>query len=421
MQKIQAKTILILSILFLCSALLNAKRYTSALYTGTLPESHIKPMYDFMVSPKGLPFNASEKIGSDFMALYFSANGFNETGVMYDAKYDPWGRPAYTFPPNLIFLTSVLIPRYDFPTLSVFNVFFQIIFFILVSIYFMRSKKVSNTNQLLGISLILFLIFCTTVGLGWFERSETDLYTGIALLFFIKAMIDEKWYDFLLAGIFLSFKWSGIPYFFFLTLIYLCTGKITFTKIFNLFLAASPTFIVCLPFLDNTYSYLKEVQTFELLNRPDGISLAKHFPRLIAKTIPLIHVILFLACIRLGKLSKENKKSLEILFICLFFYVCAGYGTYAFEYRTIALLALIPFLLSGKFIFSDDTFSLFDKKFICWFFIFIFYIFKIETNFEFINFIISYKRGRLPFNLLTILLIYYTYRQFRPKSLNTNL
>ena len=421
MEKTQSKIILYISLILLCSALVNAFRFSNALYTGNIPQSFIKPMYDFMISPKDLPDNAGEKMGADFMALYFSAKGYNETGIMYDAKFDPWGRPAYTFPPNLIYLTSLLVKNFDFPTLAIFNVYFQIGFFILVSIYFMRQKNVSLNIQFLSISLILFLVFCTTVGLGFFERSETDLYTGIALLFFIKGMLDEKWYDFLLAGIFLSFKWSGIPYFFFLTLIYLFNDKLSIKKIFNLFLAASPTFIVCLPFLNNTLLYLKEIQTFELVNRPDGISLAKHYPRFIAKILPLIQAGLFIYCLKLKKLSKDQTVSIELLFICLFFYVCAGFGTFAFEYRTMALLALIPFLCSNQLIFSKLNFNFFNKTYLFWFIVFLIYIFKIETNLEFINSVISYKRGRLPFNLLTILLIYYIYKQYKTKSLKTNL
>lgn len=388
------------------SAFSNARWLSKTLYTGNIVEMYIKPLYGFMPAPDNLANEASKKFGADNLCLYSAAVNYNQTGVMYTLKADPWGRPAMTFPPHLIFLTAKLASFFSFPIALFISNYLQIFIFLLTSIYFMKSKNVDLNNILISLSMILFLIFCTEVGMSWFERGQTDLYNGIAYLFFIKAISDERKIDFLLAGLFLSLKWAGIPFFTFFSVFYFLTAKNKTTSIVNLTIAGLPTLALLIPFAENSISYLNLIKNAESLDRPTGISLAIYFSRLGGKILPFIQAGLFSLLLFNKKISVEVKQKIEFIFILLFSFTCCAFGTYAFEYRVVSLLFLIPLFISNQLVFNKDTNFTYSKFSMISFAAFILYAFRFESQITFINKFINYHHGLPVFNLLSAMLIY---------------
>lgn len=399
-----------LIIVLLFSAFSNARSLTKTLYTGKIKDQYIKPLYNYMQSPDNLPNEASLKFGADNLCLYSAANNYNQTGVMYSLKADPWGRPAMTFPPHLIYLTSRLVPTLSFPKALLLSNYLQILLFILVSIYFMRSSSVDKNNIFIASSLILFLIFCTTVGMAWFERGQTDLYNGIAYLFFIKAIRDERKFDFLLAGIFLSLKWAGIPFFVFFSILYLIIAKSKKTSFLNLTIAALPALLLLLPFDENSWSYLELIKDAEATDQPLGMSLALFYSRIGGKILPFIQTYLFALLLLNARIPLNVKKTIEFVFIVLFSFTCTAFGTYAFEYRVVSILFLIPFFVSNQLVFNQNEKYHFSKFSMVFFIGFLLYAFRFESQFTFINEFINSKHGRPVFNLLTGMLIYLNIR-----------
>lgn len=383
----------------------NAKLLTQTLYTGEIKETFVRPLYGFMKSPDALENEASNKFGADYLCLYSAAKNYSKTGIMYSLEADPWGRPAMTFPPQLIFLTSHLVPFLNFPKALLFNNYLQIFIFLLASIYFMKSAKTSSYHVLFGTCFTFFLLFNTTVGMTWFERGQTDLFTGTAVLLLIKGIKDELWFDFLLAGIFLSLKWSGIPFFTFFSICYLftnCNRK----AFFNIFLAATPAFIFLIPFSHNSLEYLNQIRLAETTSSPVGISLISFYPRYIARLLPFFQTYLFIRLLKNRNVTTETLRRIDFFYIATFAYVCCAFGTYAFEYRVVSLLFLIPLFMSKKFIFTKSEVDQYSKFYFVIFGLFIAYVFKFESLFVYANKLLGYKRGFFIFNALTFVLLY---------------
>ncbi len=412
---------LLLKILKFCIALLliipaihHSHEFHKMIFKQSSTETYIRPFYGYMKTSSNLPFDASENLGADFSALFFSAKGYLQTGVMYNNRYDPWGRSAVTFPPHLIFITAKISQIFQYPLSLIFNNYVQIALFIFSMCYFLKQF------HFLALALSLHFIFWSPVGLTWFERGQTDLYAASAIVLFLKAIRDQRKWDFWFAGVLLSFKWSAAPFFLFFGLVYLLYEKFETQKIYqkfsHLLIGIAPVLLLLLIFPKNSMDYLKLVIDAEKNIEPVGISIAFFLGPLLGKTLPLILALCFVALRHFRGQSQKGLAIIESLFIFLFIYLCCGYGSIAWEYRVMCLLAIIPMFFSKFTILNNPLNSQIPfphTPFVTLFFVgLLMYGFRYDTKFfpinyvhEVINYCLNIKHS-LPmyFSLIGVLL-----------------
>ena len=158
--------------------------------TDQPPRLYSTFQYPTLQFPSNAPYGAGGKCGLDYGCLYFSAKNYLAKSEMYSSSADPFGRPAVTFPPFLIFLVAKTLAYFDFPISVLLSNFIQIIFFLVAAHSFFRNGSVTWRARIGGFTAFGFLLFCTPIGLIWFERAQTELFVAIASLLFVKAMRD---------------------------------------------------------------------------------------------------------------------------------------------------------------------------------------------------------------------------------------
>jgi len=392
--------------------------FSASVSTGRIRETYVAPMYGYMKSPAGLSRQADEKLGADYMCLYFAATNYLATGTMYDSNSDPWHRSAVTFPPHLIFLVAHSIQKASFPTSVLLNTFLQVGFFLVAAFLFVRGGG-SVVARLAGLVFAGFLLFCTPAGVTWFERSQTDLYAGIALVFFLKAIRDNRPADFILSGVFGSLKWSSLPFLATTTLVYLWFSK---TQASRKVVWAGTTMALALllPLLmgRSFVDYLRLVVNSEASGQPAGISLAKHLPTFLAKIAVFALPVMMIALHRFWKKTTWNVQSIiEVVFWGANGLIGASFGTVAFEYRLVSLLFLVPFLVRGRSIlFPDAPERLSPLSRVCGVVILLL-AFRIQTHVAAINSALVYGRTDIPlFGSILLLVAVSLWAARRPRA-----
>ncbi len=348
----------------------NAILFSRNLTTDRDVHVGVEPLYGYERAPQGSPFDNGGKCGADYACLYFAARNYAATSVMYDGNSDPWRRPAYTFPPILIFLTAHTLARPDFPASVLASDLLQVLLFLGVSAYFMREPTGSS---LAGIAACWtfagVLLFCTPVGLTWFERSQTDLYVASASLLLVKGMRDGSTRDFVGAGLVGSLKWSGLPFVAMAGMVYvLWSPQARRRKIALVGLALGIPLLIAIVFGHDAFAYFHLIMERE--SQADagsgGLALAQLLPAgeawiVASKGLPFVLPAALLALApRWARSGRAVATSVEMLWWGAASYVGGQFGTYAFAYRLVASLFVVALVVDGRPILLRDRHSRFS-------------------------------------------------------------
>ena len=377
----------------------NAIRWSGALNSGDTTGTYAKPVYGNLPIREKANQALAGKLAGDHASLYFSARNYLDRSQMYDKATDPWGRTAVTFPPSLIFLTAHSTARMDFVQSALINNFAQVFLLLLVGAYFVRGGPSSWTVRIAGVALGAFLLFCSPVGVTWFERAQTDLYCASAMLLLLKGIRDEAPRDFALAGLAATFKWSCLPFFAIVAPAYVLLSR---QRVPRRALLMSLAFLV--PFVmllfsgGQSVSYLKLVQEVELVSVPEpaGVSLQLYFPRVVAKALPFALPLLFLLLTRRCRSLGYVVSSVgEVTFLAAAGLAAGSFGTTAFEYRFVSLLFLVPLLVDGRSAFFGARSEMLSRSGrivgVAW----LIYGFRIETI-QALDTLVGFNRGLVP-------------------------
>jgi hypothetical protein len=370
--------------------------FSESYWTGTIQRTYTEPLYGYLKSPAGLPRQADQKFGADYMCLYFAATNYLSTGTMYDSNSDPWHRPAVTFPPQMIYLVAHSIQGLSFPASVLLNSFLQIGFFLIAALMFVRNT--SSGVIAAGLVFAGCMLFCTPIGTTWFERSQTDLYVGVAFVFFLKAIRDDQPWDFVLAGVFGSLKWSSLPFLASSALVYIFFSKKPLPHKIG-FAGTTLALAFLFPMVMGRHSadYLRLVAESELDSRPLGMSLADFMPVPLAKIAVFVLPVLTICLYRFWKrTSWAVQSTIEVTFWTANAYICAGYGTVALEYRLVSALFLVPLLVGGRSILfpeAREPLSLFSRV---WGIVIVLAIFRTQTHVPIVDFMFTRGRSIVP-------------------------
>jgi hypothetical protein len=352
--KVTSAVVLMSAFIVAAVAAQNASRWSECLRSGKIEGTFAQPLYGPLRLPDDAGYGAAGALAADYASLYFSAKDYLARSQMYDQNADPRHRPAYAFPPSLIFLTAYTTARLSFPDAALVSNFSQLILFIAVSVYFWRGGKSSTPLRVFGVSAAMFLALCTPTGVTWFERSQNDLYAASAILLLLKAMRDDRPVDFLLAGVGASFKWSCLPFFAVAALPYLVQTSTRIRRIILIGLSFAVPGFLLIVFGDHAVQYMKLVYRAEGFNSPMGISLTLYFPPAVARLAPFAVSALFVALDAVSKRGRGFNTALEPIFWSTIGLVTAGFGTSAYEYRLLSALFILPLAVDGRSILRSE-------------------------------------------------------------------
>lgn len=345
-----------------------------------------QPLLSAFVLPKNLNDGAGGKRAGDFACLYYASKNYLEHGSMYDANSDFLHRPAVTFPPHLIFITAYTLAKLSFPFAAACLLWLQILSFILSALFFLKGSSLPRSYLLFGLTCFMYLLFCTSIGLSWFERGQTDLFAASACLFFLKGLRDQNRQDFLIAGVIGSLKWSTLPVFsvFGLASLLLAPSKGELKKRFLNIATSLAVFVFFLLFFGtNSIDYLQLIREFEYLHRPAAMSISKILPWIVAKNIPFALASMFALATR-----QRPMPSIEIAFIICGGFIAVCYGTLAVEYRLVSLLFLLVYAIDSRLIFNSGSKSVYEQVLI---FFALIYIFRMDGGILFLKNIFAYN------------------------------
>ena len=371
-------------------------------------------LYPTLQFPPGIPFEAGRKCGVDFGCLYFASKNYLTHGIMYDNASDPFLRPAVTFPPNLIFIVSQTLSHFNFPTSAFLSNIFQILVFLVVAQVYIHDSQKNRTTRLGMFSAIGFLIFCTPIGLTWFERAQTELFVASAALLLCKAMRDGRFSSFGWTGLLGSLKWTFFPFLAIVSIPYFFLKQPSpeglhdrFRKVLCLGLVGLIPVLFVLPFGKTNLQYLDLILHFERDQAPQFISFGLYFSKNLAKIIPFTVPILFTFLAPLWRRSSvKNRSLLEILFWGTATFLSASFGTFAAEYKLVISLFLVPLIADGRSI----LFSAEQRKLSCASrllgVVLLIYTFRVNTPFSWFNDLISYHRGLVPWIVVNLAILF---------------
>jgi len=110
-KKFYRKFLFLVLILFLLfNIFYTAGAISSSISTGVITKIDALPHYGYMRIPNSYITNsANGKFSADFSCLYFTSKHFSENTTMYNNDYDPFNRPAVTFPLLSIFYIILVL------------------------------------------------------------------------------------------------------------------------------------------------------------------------------------------------------------------------------------------------------------------------------------------------------------------------
>ena len=345
----------------------NAIAISTTVYTGVIQKITPVPFYGYMRIPENTPFDAGNKFGADHIIYYLMAKKFDLTGSLYGGlpleNPDPWSR-APTVTPLSILISFYIGKFFNFPLENLIHIYIQITIFLISIIYFFKNQKKSNFLIFLSITITLLIIFCTKIGLTWFERSQDDLFVATSFLLYFKGMRDKKYLDFILAGFLISLKWSGLPFFACLIIFYLINNfeikkifeksyiktiiKTNKKQIIGLCIIIASPFVSLFIFGEDANIYLKIIKSFESGNIGDNSILAYLKSK---KTLLKMIVILFVYFIYFQFFKNKNEtyktNFIQLIVISILALITSKYGTNSYVYRYVSCLFLIPYFIDN--------------------------------------------------------------------------
>jgi hypothetical protein len=250
------------------------------------------------------------------------------------------------------------------------------------------------------------LLFCTPVGLTWYERAQTDLYMASAFLFLAKGIRDDSTVDFVWAGLLASLKWSSFPFFGIVGLTYILLKRDhKLHRASLVFIAACMPVLLLVVFGRHALDYIMLVSRFEEDQSAEGISLSRFLPRIIAHILPLALPLLFLMRMSFWrKGTREFVSTMEVLFWGVAGLMSAGFGTRAYEYRLVSMLFLVPLVVDKRSVLSSEA----HPELAPWSRLVgiavLIYAFRVQTHFYWLDQAIGLHRSFMPIIGLFLLL-----------------
>ena len=261
------------------------------------------------------------------------------------------------------------------------------------------------------------MLFCTPVGLTWYERAQTDLYMASAFLFLAKGIRDDSTLDFVWAGLLASLKWSSFPFFGIVGITY-----ILLKRDHKLHRAALVLIAACIPVLllvvfgRHALDYIMLVSRFEVDQSAQGISLSRFLPRIIARIIPLALPLLFLMRMSFWrKGTREFVLTMEVLFWGMAGLMSAGFGTRAYEYKLVSMLFLVPLVVDKRSVLFSETRAELAPWSRLLVIAVLIYAFRVQTHFYWLDQAIGLHRSFMPILGLFLLLGLSLLSEYRAK------
>jgi len=220
----------------------------------------------------------------------------------------------------------------------------------------------------LPVALSYFIIlFLTPVGLSWIERGQSDLYSALAILFFMFAVYESKAYAFILSAFFVSLKPTISPLFIQAFILYLLID-FNFKKLLFFFLFTATVLATLLLFPQYSTAFLTLVYKTRL-SLVEGITLVRRMPDIVVFLIPIFSLLVYLIPLCLNpqkhiflKTFLPYSTGLVAINILLTFT--------SWEYRMISLLGFFPMAIAWVNFYSRDR--IYTKEFISLLLIFLF-------------------------------------------------
>lgn len=332
--------------------------------TGKVDQTNPLPLYGFFRPEKNKPVCNDFTFGVDFGQIYYSSKYFSNVDIYKTTKYDVFERP-FCYPPILCYLYNKTLCHFLYPQAVILHLFLQIFLLLSASYYVLNYYRLNF--MALPVTLIYFIVlFLTPVGLAWAERGQFDIYTALAILFFMFAVYESNAYAFILAAFFASLKPTIAPFFVQAFIVYLLID-FNHKKLLFFFLFAAVILINLLFFPHYSILFLTAVYTIRFWSQ--GLTLVNRMPSIIILFIPIISLLVYL--IPLG-LKAQKHISLKT-----FLPYATGLVTIdilltpiSWEYRTLCLLGFIPMAIAWFFHYCRDI--LYRREFILLFLLFLF-------------------------------------------------
>ena len=266
----------------------------------------------------------------------------------------------------MFYLCNKFLCNISFPLAGLYFIFLQVALLIISSYWILRHYRLGIV--ILPVTVFYcFVLFLTPVGLTWFERGQFDIYSALAILFFMFAVYEKKAYAFVVSGLFFSLKFTAIILFIQAFIIYLLfyRGKGSF-KFFCLWMG---TLLLTLAFFPRQLVFDSFLALFKFQNQsPAGVTLAGKMPYVYVGVLSILSVLGYLTALLLRKNEGAFLKTfLPYLTALLAFDLLMPVR--GWEYRFLCFLGFVPMLIPWAMKYKDD--HLYSSVFIFLFAVFL--------------------------------------------------
>jgi hypothetical protein len=353
--------------------------------------------------PSTQQYHAQNRLAVDFAQIYFPSQQIAALSESYQTGVlDPMQRPS-RYAPMLHFLCSITICKLDYGVASLLHMTIQTLLFYMVIIYSFKALKI-EIDLLSGLLLLNCYLFLSPAGLSWFERGQFSLYVSIGYLLMIIGFIKKNDLLVLYSALFAFVKWTSFPAISVIFSVYILNSKSLAEGKRNLLLAAAFLLIIIslsLPFPDQSLYFLKGLYDQERFAVPGGISLAKILPVTIAKTLPVLLIVLGFLHVKINQNAFER----IIPFLAGSAILMLTFPTLAYEYNLPSLLCFIPLVFYWTKL-SNDTIKVRVRKVMKYSF-FAFVLFASFSNYINQKVIVMSEYCLISLILLLVPLFYY--------------
>ena len=306
------------------------------LYVGDPQGLFPKPFY----SPIPVPKLGST--GADFSQIYFGALRLRREGVspFQAPSADPFDRPP-GYPPLTYWLTVplTLLP-YHWALLV--HMAGQFIVFAAAMIVALGLTGCLRWWPAVA-ATVLPLLVMTPIGLSFIERGQFDLYVAACYALAFTALYQPHVSLLVAVGVLAAIKWTALPFLLILSVRILAgTDRRPRWRI----LIGPAVVLACVLTLDGARS-LQALASWELGGAPRGLTFGRLMPFWLAKSLPLLTVLLAAAWLRWWSEPADRQRRFLVASLPLAATLAiqgGAMGSYSSEFRTVALLGLVPAL-----------------------------------------------------------------------------
>jgi hypothetical protein len=307
------------------------------LATGDPQGLFLKPFYPPLPVPK---LGSS---GADFSQIYFGALRLRREGVspFQAPSADPFGRPP-GYPPLTYWLT-VPLTLLPYHRALLVHMAGQFMIFAAATIVALGLTGCLRWWPAVA-ATVLPLLVLTPIGLSFIERGQFDLYVAACYLVVFTALYKPHVSLLVAAGVLAAIKWTALPF-----LLLLSVGILAGTDRparWRVLIAPAVVLASILVAPDGARS-LRAMASWELERGLRGVTFVRLMPFWLAKSLPLLTVLLAAAWLRWWSKPPDRNRRLLVASLPLAATLAiqgGAMGTVSFEYRAVALLGLVPAL-----------------------------------------------------------------------------